>query len=61
VRKVEDMLAGSLKDKLKRRELALGPTMTFDFWTGYLEIYKKVGMDYAVADLEHGSAALCAL
>src|SRR5690348_9532442 len=32
--------------------------MTFDFWPGYLEIFKSEGMDYVVVDLEHGSATL---
>jgi 2-keto-3-deoxy-L-rhamnonate aldolase RhmA len=32
--------------------------LTFDFWPGYLEIFKVEGMHYAVLDLEHGSATL---
>lgn len=55
------MLASSLKDKLNKGELIVGPTMTFDFWAGYLEIYKKAGMDYVVVDFEHGSGGLSVL
>ena len=32
--------------------------MTFDFWPGYLEIFKAEGMHFAVLDMEHGSASL---
>ncbi|HLY59620.1 MAG TPA: aldolase/citrate lyase family protein [Terriglobia bacterium] len=55
------MLARNLKDKLKRKELTLGPTMTFDFWAGYLEIYKRAGMDFVMVDFEHGSGGLSVL
>jgi 4-hydroxy-2-oxoheptanedioate aldolase len=32
--------------------------MTFDFWPGYLEVFKAEGMHFAVLDMEHGSASL---
>jgi 2-keto-3-deoxy-L-rhamnonate aldolase RhmA len=32
--------------------------LTFDFWPGYLEIFKAEGMHYAILDMEHGSASL---
>jgi 2-keto-3-deoxy-L-rhamnonate aldolase RhmA len=28
--------------------------MTFDFWPGYLEIARKMGLDFVVVDTEHG-------
>jgi len=52
------MLASRLKEKLKTPQPTIGPMMTFDFWAGYLEIYKKAGMDFVLVDLEHGSAGL---
>jgi 2-keto-3-deoxy-L-rhamnonate aldolase RhmA len=52
------MLAGRLKKKLLRREQTIGTWMTFDFWAGYLEIYKGAGLDCVIVDLEHGSADL---
>ena len=52
------MLASTLKERLRARQLTLGPLLTFDFWPGYLEIFKAEGMHYAVLDLEHGSATL---
>jgi len=51
------MLAGKLKDKLRRREFAVGPLMTMDFWPGYVEVYKKAGVDFMILDLEHGGAS----
>lgn len=48
------MLAGSLKEKLRRGEKAVGLLMTFDFWPGYLEICRKQGVDFLVLDMEHG-------
>jgi 2-keto-3-deoxy-L-rhamnonate aldolase RhmA len=32
--------------------------LTYDFWPGYLEVFKAEGMHYAVVDLEHGAASL---
>jgi 2-keto-3-deoxy-L-rhamnonate aldolase RhmA len=32
--------------------------LTFDFWPGYLEIFKAEGMHYAILDMEHGSGSL---
>jgi 2-keto-3-deoxy-L-rhamnonate aldolase RhmA len=52
------MLASTLKQRLAAKQLTLGPLLTFDFWPGYLEIFKAEGMHYAVLDLEHGSATL---
>ena len=52
------MLASSLKARLRERKLTIGPIMTFDFWPGYLEIFKAEGMHFAVLDMEHGSASL---
>ncbi len=48
------MVNASLKQKLARGELVVGTLMTFDFWAGYLEIYKQVGMDFVFLDMEHG-------
>jgi 2-keto-3-deoxy-L-rhamnonate aldolase RhmA len=50
------MLANQLKKKLRHGEQAIGTWMTFDFWPGYLEIYKRAGLDCVIVDLEHGSA-----
>lgn len=52
------MLASTLKAKLAARELTIGTWMTFDFWPGYLEIYKRAGLDCVILDMEHGSASL---
>lgn len=52
------MLASGLKERMRSGRLIVGPLMTFDFWPGYLEIFKAEGMHYAVLDLEHGSASL---
>jgi len=52
------MFASRLKEKLCQRELTIGTWMTFDFWPGYLEIYKKAGLDCVILDMEHGSATL---
>jgi 2-keto-3-deoxy-L-rhamnonate aldolase RhmA len=52
------MLASSLKGRVRRRQLTLGPMMTFDFWPGYLEIFKSAGMDFVMLDAEHGSCSL---
>jgi 2-keto-3-deoxy-L-rhamnonate aldolase RhmA len=52
------LLSSSLKQRLRARLLTMGPMLTFDFWPGYLEIFKAEGMHYAVLDLEHGSATL---
>lgn len=52
------MLASSLKTRLRQKQLTMGPIMTFDFWPGYLEIFKAEGMHYAILDMEHGSATL---
>lgn len=51
------MLGASLKQRLKNRELTVGPIMTHDFWPGYLETFKQRGMHFAVLDLEHGAVA----
>lgn len=52
------MLSSTLKQRLSAKLLTMGPLLTFDFWPGYLEIFKAEGMHYAVLDLEHGSATL---
>jgi 4-hydroxy-2-oxoheptanedioate aldolase len=52
------LLASTLKERLRSKLLTMGPLLTFDFWPGYLEIFKAEGMHYAVLDLEHGSASL---
>jgi 4-hydroxy-2-oxoheptanedioate aldolase len=52
------MYASELKAKMRRRELTVGTWLIFDFWPGYLEIYKKAGMDFVILDMEHGSATL---
>ena len=52
------MLASTMKTKLRKGELTLGTWMTFDFWPGYLEIYKRAGLDCAILDMEHGAASL---
>ncbi len=52
------MLASKLKEKLRNREMVVGPMMMFDYWPGYLEIYKSVGMDFVMVDFEHGAGDL---
>jgi 2-keto-3-deoxy-L-rhamnonate aldolase RhmA len=52
------VLASSLKERMRQKQLTIGPLMTFDFWPGHLEIFKAEGMHYAILDLEHGSASL---
>ena len=52
------MMARSLKEKLKTQDPTIGTMMTFDFWAGYLEIYKRAGLDFVLVDLEHGSGGL---
>jgi len=52
------LLASTLKQRLRSKQLTIGPMLTFDFWPGYLEIFKAEGMHYAILDLEHGSATL---
>jgi 2-keto-3-deoxy-L-rhamnonate aldolase RhmA len=52
------VLAASLKERLRSKLLTIGPLLSFDFWPGYLEIFKAEGMHYAVLDMEHGSATL---
>jgi 4-hydroxy-2-oxoheptanedioate aldolase len=52
------MLASSLKARLRQRQLTAGPSMTFDFWPGHLEMLKSEGMHFAILDLEHGSPSL---
>jgi 2-keto-3-deoxy-L-rhamnonate aldolase RhmA len=52
------LLAAKLKKQVRSAELTLGPMMTFDFWPGYLEIFKAAGMNFALLDMEHGSASL---
>lgn len=52
------MLASALKERIRQKQLTIGPIITFDFWAGHLENFKAEGMHYAVLDLEHGSASL---
>lgn len=52
------MLASTLKERLRKNEITVGPTMTYHAWPGYLEVFKKAGMHFALLDLEHGSASL---
>ena len=52
------MLASSLKERVRSGKLTYGPMLTYDFWPGYLEVFKAEGMHYAVLDLEHGAATL---
>jgi 2-keto-3-deoxy-L-rhamnonate aldolase RhmA len=52
------MLAGALKKKLRQGEITVGTWMTFDFWPGWLEVYKQIGLDCAILDMEHGAATL---
>jgi len=52
------MLAGELKKKLRSGEITFGTWMTFDFWPGWLEIFKQCGLDCVVLDMEHGAATL---
>lgn len=52
------MLANILKSKVRQEELTLGVFLMFDFWAGYLEIFKAEGMDFVVLDMEHSSASL---
>ena len=52
------MLATHLKQRVAARELTVGVLLSFDFWAGYLEMFKEDGIDYAVLDLEHSSCDL---
>jgi 2-keto-3-deoxy-L-rhamnonate aldolase RhmA len=52
------LFATHLKQRVRNRELTVGVLLTFDFWSGYLEIFKAEGIDYAVLDLEHGACNL---
>jgi 2-keto-3-deoxy-L-rhamnonate aldolase RhmA len=52
------MLAAALKERVRSKQLTYGPMLTFDFWPGYLEIFKSEGMHYAVLDMEHGAVSL---
>lgn len=52
------MLAAALKHRVQKRHFTIGPFLSNDFWAGYLEIFQKAGMHYAVLDLEHGSCSL---
>jgi 4-hydroxy-2-oxoheptanedioate aldolase len=52
------LLASSLKTRVRAGQLVLGSMMTFDFWPGYVEIFKAAGMDFVLLDLEHGSCSL---
>jgi 4-hydroxy-2-oxoheptanedioate aldolase len=52
------MLAASLKARLRKKQLTVGPMMTYHSWPGYLEMFKAEGMHFAILDLEHGSASL---
>src|SRR5512147_2950804 len=52
------MLGEQLKARVRQRTLTLGPFLTNDFWPGYLEIFQKEEMDFAVIDCEHSSASL---
>ena len=54
----QELLGSSLKTRVRNRQLTLGPMMTFDFWPGYLEIFKAAGMDFVMLDMEHGSCSL---
>jgi 2-keto-3-deoxy-L-rhamnonate aldolase RhmA len=52
------VLASALKKRVQDRQFTIGPFLSNDFWAGYLEIFQKAGMHYAVLDLEHGSCSL---
>ena len=52
------MLAASLKERLRNKQIAVGPTITNHAWPGYIEVFKKAGMHFAMLDLEHGSPSL---
>jgi 2-keto-3-deoxy-L-rhamnonate aldolase RhmA len=49
------MLASDLKRKLASGGRAFGTMMTFDFWPGYLEAFKQIGLDFVLLDCEHGA------
>ncbi len=49
------VFAKALKQKVRERKLTVGVLISFDFWAGYIEIYKAEKLDYAVLDLEHSS------
>lgn len=38
------MLASNLKERMRQKQLTIGPLITFDFWPGHLEIFKAEGM-----------------
>ena len=50
------MLAHALKERLAKGELTLGPMLTYDFWPGYIEIFKQLGYHFVFVDCEHGAA-----
>jgi 2-dehydro-3-deoxyglucarate aldolase len=52
------LLASALKQRVRNREFTIGPLISFDFWAGYLEVFQKSGMHYAVLDMEHSSCSL---
>src|SRR5262245_47861219 len=52
------MLASDFKKKLSQGQRMLGTMMTFDFWPGYLEAFKKMGLDFVLIDCEHGAATM---
>jgi 2-keto-3-deoxy-L-rhamnonate aldolase RhmA len=52
------MLASTLKERLRNKQVAVGPTLTAHAWPGYIEVFKKTGMHFAMLDLEHGSTSL---
>lgn len=52
------MLASEFKKNLSQGHRALGIMMTFDFWPGYLETFKNLGLDFVMIDCEHGAATM---
>ena len=52
------MFAQELKRRVAARELTVGVLISFDFWPGYIEIFKTEKVDYAVLDMEHSTCDL---
>lgn len=55
-----EMLASSIKQRLRNKQMVVGPTLTAHAWAGYVEVLKKAGMHFAMLDMEHGSTTLAA-
>ena len=50
------ILARALKERLAKGDLTLGPVMMYDFWPGYIEMFKEIGYHFVFVDCEHAAA-----